>query len=267
MTAPTIRSAIDALRTTPNLHDGPVGLVGFSFGAPHTVAAAAHPTLRADIAGAVAFGGYCDLRRTIHFMMTGQHEHDGRQISLRPDPYGRWIVGANYLTHTAGYEGAAAVADALRRLAAIAGDVGAPAWSQQYDLPKLQIREGLTPDLRELFDLIAPPSHTEPDIEEGAKLASVLAEAGKRAQPLMDPAEALAEVAHPVHVLHGRFDHLIPFSEGLRLREAVPARVESYATVTRIFGHSAQDPRPSPLQAMRELPLLFTALSRIFGMV
>ena len=267
LAAPTIRSAIDALQTTPDLHKGPFGLVGFSFGAPHTVAAAAHPTLRADIAGAVAFGGYCDLPRTIHFMMTGQHEHNGRQISLRPDPYGRWIVAANYLTDSAGYEGAADVADALRRLAAISGDTGAPAWSPQYDLTKLQIREGLAPGLRELFDLIAPPSDREPDIEEGAKLASVLAEGGKRVQPLMDPAQALAEVPHPVHVLHGRFDHLIPFSEGLRLREALPARSESHATVTRIFGHSAQDPLPSPMQAMREIPLLFTALSRIFGLV
>ena len=86
LTAPTIRSAIDALRKTPDVHEGPFGLVGFSFGAPHTVAAAGDPRLRADIAGAVSFGGYCDLGRTIHFMMTGQHEHDGHEISLRPRP-------------------------------------------------------------------------------------------------------------------------------------------------------------------------------------
>ena len=137
LTAPTIRSAIDALRKTPDVHEGPFGLVGFSFDAPHTVAAAGDPRLRADIAGAVSFGGYCDLGRTIHFMMTGQHEHDGHEISLRPDPYGRWIVAANYLTDAAGYEDAVDVADALRRLAALAGDTGAPAWSPQYDRAKV----------------------------------------------------------------------------------------------------------------------------------
>jgi hypothetical protein len=37
----------------------------------------------------------------------------GSAISLRPDPYGRWIVAANYLTYAAGYEGTADVAAAL----------------------------------------------------------------------------------------------------------------------------------------------------------
>ncbi len=267
LTAPTIRSAIDALRKTPDVHEGPFGLVGFSFGAPHTVAAAGDPRLRADIAGAVSFGGYCDLGRTIHFMMTGQHEHDGHEISLRPDPYGRWIVAANYLTDAAGYEDAVDVADALRRLAALAGDTGAPAWSPQYDRAKVKMAEGLAPDCRELFDLIAPPSNREPDAERGAEIAALLAEGGKRVQPQMDPAQSLSKVACPVHILHGRFDHLIPFSEGLRLREALPPQTNAHATVTRLFGHSAQDPFPSPLQALREVPLLFTALGRIFGMM
>ena len=171
LTTPTIRSAIDSLQTTPGVHEGPFGLVGFSFGAPHTVAAAGDPALRADVATAVGFGGYCDPRRTIHFMMTGQHEHNGDTIYLRPDPYGRWIVAANYLTDSVGYEGAIDVADALRRLATLAGDTGTPAWSPQYDRAKVQMGEGLAPDSRELFDLIAPPSHREPDVEEGAKLA------------------------------------------------------------------------------------------------
>jgi pimeloyl-ACP methyl ester carboxylesterase len=267
LAAPTIRSAIDFLRTSPEVRQAPVGLVGFSFGAPHTVASAGCPMLRADIAGAVAFGGYCDLAHTIRFMMTGRHEHNGRTLSLRPDPYGRWIVAANYLTEAAGYEGAVDVANSLRRLATLAGDIGAPAWSSQYDRAKVQIGERLSPDCRELFNLIAPPSDREPDPEEGCKLASLLAEGGKRAHPQMDPSEALAQVTSPVHVLHGRFDHLIPFSEGLRLREALPSQSESYATVTRLFGHSAQDPLPSPVQAVREVPLLFGALNRIFRMV
>lgn len=159
------------------------------------------------------------------------------------------------------------MADALRRLAAFAGDTGAPAWSPQYDRAKAQMAEGLAPDRRELFDLIAPPSNREPDAERGAEIAVLLTEGGKRAQPQMDPAQSLSKVACPIHILHGRFDHLIPFSEGLRLREALPPQTNAHATVTRLFGHSAQDPFPSPLQALREVPLLFTALGRIFGMM
>ncbi len=267
LTAPTIRSTIDALRTHPDVHKGRFGLVGFSFGAPHTVAAAGDPGLRSDIAGAVSFGGYCDLGRTIHFMMTGEHEHNGDAFSLRPDPYGRWIVAANYLTDAAGYEDAVDVADALRRLALLAGDTGAPAWSPEYDLAKVQMAAGLAPDRRELFDLIAPPSNRQPDAARGAEMAALLTEGGKRVQPHMDPAQSLSDVACPVHILHGRFDHLIPFSEGFRLRQALPPQAKAYATVTRLFGHSAQDPFPSPLQALREIPILFGALARVFGMM
>ncbi len=267
LTVPTVRSAIDFLRNAPEVHEGPYGLVGFSFGAPHTVAAAGDPTIRAHVAGAVGFGGYCDLERTIHFMMTGHHEHDGQALSLRPDPYGRWIVAANYLADIPGYGDAKEVASALRRLAALAGDTGSPAWSAQYDEAKVQMRERLVPDHRELFDLIAPPSDREPDVKHGAELASLLATAGKRTQPQIDPVGPLSRVHSQVHILHGRFDHLIPFSEGLRIQQALASEAESYATVTRLFGHSAQDPWPSPMQAIREVPLLFAALGRVFATV
>ena len=79
------------------MHQGPFGLVGFSFGVPHTVAAARDRPLRADVAAAVGFRGYCDPRRTIHVMMTGQHEHNGDTIYLRPHTYGRWIMAANWV--------------------------------------------------------------------------------------------------------------------------------------------------------------------------
>jgi dienelactone hydrolase len=267
LTAPTVYAAIEALSELPGVAADRVGLVGFSFGAPHAIAAAGDPCVRARVAGAVGFGGYCDLERTIRFMLTGRHEWAGEGFQLRPDPYGRWIVAANYLTAVPEHANATDVADALRRLAAVAGDDGLMAWDPYYDPIKVRLRAQIEPERRGLFDLFAPPSDQEPEGEEVARLAEALAEAGRRVDPEIEPARLLAQVECPVVVLHGRRDHLIPFSEGLRIHEALRNATERSATITRLFGHAAQDPWPSPLQATREVPRLMRALSRMFELV
>ncbi len=139
-----------------------IGLVGFSFGSPQALAASAHPDVRDRLAGVVGFGGYCDLERTILFQLTGRHEWEGRVHHLRPDPYGRWIVAANYLTAVPGMEDADEVARGLRRLAALAGDRGVMSWDEQFDPVKKEIRARLGPGRhREVFDLFAPVSEQD----------------------------------------------------------------------------------------------------------
>ncbi len=264
LTAPTIRAALRGLETLTDVRQRNVGLVGFSFGAPHTLASLAEEDIASRAAGAVTFGGYCDLEPTVRFMFTGKHEHEGRTYRLRPDPYGRWIVAANYLTAVPGLEHARDVAAALRALAALAGDVGHPAWDHAYDAAKREARRRIHPSRRSLFDLVAPPSDREPDEGPAADLAKRLADAGARVDPDVDARPRLAKVRRPVRVLHGRFDHLIPFSEAYRMRAALPPDGDADVTVTRLFGHSRQDPLPSPGEAVREVPRFLGAMTRVF---
>jgi dienelactone hydrolase len=67
LSRPTIRAALAGLRDSGWALDAPVGLIGFSFGAPHAIATTAHPDVADSVAGSVSFGGYCSLERTIHF--------------------------------------------------------------------------------------------------------------------------------------------------------------------------------------------------------
>lgn len=265
LSTPTIAAAIRGLRDTGVARDEPVGVVGFSFGAPHAIAACGAPELVDEVAGACGFGGYCDIDTTFRFMMTGKHAWQGREHVLRPDPYGRWIAAANYLTTVPEHGDAGDVADALRKLAAEAGDVGAPSWDPLYDPTIRRLRSGIDESRRGLFDLFAPTSGATPAGDLPEAMAIGLATAARRAEPRIDPTEALGTVRCTTHVLHGRGDQLIPYTETYRLRDALP-NAEVHLTVTRLFGHSGHGAFPLA-RALREVPLFARALDAMLSIV
>lgn len=266
LTVPTVAAAIEGIRGTGFVRGEQLGLVGFSFGAPHAIAASSDRRIRNDIAGVCGFGGYCDIGETIRFMMTGHHEWGHDRHRVRPDPYGRWIVAANYLTAVPEHAGATDVADALRTLAKHAGDVGAPSWDPVYH-PKIRaLRASVARDRRGLFDAFAVgheisgsehPSH--------AALAEGLVAGARLTDPSIDPTAAFAQVEGDVHIIHGRHDHLIPFTEAHRL-DAALTRARRSLTVTRLFGHSAQERVPYR-HALTEVPRFARALSDLLTAV
>lgn len=264
LTVPTVAAAIRGIRDTGFVRGDRLGLVGFSFGAPHAVAAYADPRVRDDLAGVCGFGGYCSIEETIRFMMGGHHEWAGRSHRLRPDPYGRWIVAANYLTSIQEHREAGDVASALRTLAKHAGDVGAPSWDPVYDPKIRQLRAGVAEERRTLFDTLAPESHLDPD-DPRPELAASLAEAASLRDPAIDPRKTFAEVTGEVHILHGRRDHLIPFTEAHRLDGAL-VQADSRLTITRLFGHSSQERFPF-WSALTEVPRFARALSDLLTVV
>lgn len=268
LAVPSILSCLEALDALPHLvSPRRVGLIGFSFGAPLVLTASTHPALRGRVAGVVGFGGYLDLERTLVFQFTGQHEWKGERHSLRPDPYGRWIAGANYLTSVPGCEDAGEVARALRRLAAAAGDAGVVAWDAVLDADKLELRREISPGWRPLFDLFAPSADRDPDPVRGEEMAHRLAAAARRAEPAIEPGPLLGDVTAPVHLMHGRQDRLIPFSEMLRLAAALPEGALASAVVTRLFAHSSRDPLPGWREGAREVITFVRALSGLLGLV
>jgi len=266
LAVPTVRAAIDGVRTSGWARAEPVGLIGFSFGAPHAIAATGHPDVRDDVAGSVGFGAYCSLASTVRFLMTGWHEWEGRRHRTTPDPYGRWIVGANYLDRVPDHRDAGDVAAALRALAAEAGDLGIASADPRLDARKRTLAGHVAPERRWIFELFAPAGGTLPPQRDATDLAEALVAAATRTDPTIEPLRALASVTRSVHVLHARHDDLIPFSEALRLRAALPATTRSRVTVTRLFGHAGESPL-SPGAALRELPGFLVALRSVLRVV
>jgi pimeloyl-ACP methyl ester carboxylesterase len=259
--APTIRGCIERLRSRPDVAHAQYGLIGFSFGAPQVAIAAARGDLGDEVGGIVLFGGYCSLERTMTCQLTGEHEWEGDEYRLSPDPFGGWVVGSNHLTQIPGYEDARDVAASLFQLAKAASGQRISAWDPRHDALIGELRQSLPSRRQRLFDVFATPSQeSSPEPEESRHIAGLLAEACRRTEPLLDPATELAKVGLPTQLIHGRGDRLIPFTEALRLERSLPPTARRGLTVTGMFNHSADSAPPGLVDRARESLKMFGAI-------
>lgn len=260
----TIAAAVEYLAARDDVRGSTFNIVGFSFGATQALINAARPELRGSLRAVVAFGGYADLGRTLRCMVTGEYEWRGKWSRFEPDPYGRWIVVGNYLTDIQEYSQMESVQVAARKLAMEAGRRGAYAAEKEYDSYKSILRQRMSPDEREIWDLIAPPAGVTPPLEPGRRLAEQLLEAAVRKQPGLDPGPYLPKLDQRIVLAHGAEDRLIPYTEALRLREMLPSSARVSLTITRLFAHSRGAGRLGfltyPLEVARYLALLGNAL-------
>ena len=108
--------------------------------------------------------------------------------------------------------------------------------------------------------------HTERDLDQRLVVAEALAQAMIRVDPILEPAAILRTIQHPVHILHGRNDALVPFTESLRLQSILPEGVCARTAITRLFGHSA-GVAVGTLHAFREVPGFLRALMGVLNLV
>ncbi|HET9983199.1 MAG TPA: hypothetical protein VFQ38_06420 [Longimicrobiales bacterium] len=239
VTGPSIHAGVAALRERRDVAADRIGVIGFSFGATQALVAAADPALAAELRGVAAWGGYADVGRLFHFGITGEYDWQGATYHEDPDPYGRWIMGGNYLTAIPGYEGFGDTARALHRLAIAAGQAGIYAADAHFDPLKLELRATLSPAEQDVYDLFAPlTTETHKDMARATRLAQDLAAAAVRTDPMLDPSPYLPRVAARTFVAHGRDDRLVPFTEAFRVSAALPPRVLRKAVITSLFSHS-----------------------------
>lgn len=270
VTGPSVHGAIDAACEIGATDPDRVAVLGFSFGATQILAAAsADPTLAGRLCGVAAWGGYCDLRRLFRFGFTGEFEHRGTLHRVEPDPYGGWVMGANYLTHVPGLEDHEDVARALARLAAESGRRGLFAGDPAYDPFKRELRAALPHGRREIFDLFArTPETPTPDPALAAWIPEALAAAALRVDPLLDPGPLLPRLPVRTLLAHGRDDRLVPFTETLHLGDVIPAHCRDSLTVTSLFAHSGLNAAAlGPIGLGREAARFVRLLQRLLGFV
>ncbi len=259
-----IRGALKTLTELPGVVPERVGLIGFSFGAPLAVLASTRPDISPHLRRVVGFGGYCDLERTLRFQFTGVHRWRGRTYTVTPDPYGRWIVGGNFLTKAPGHEESGDVADALLELARESGDLQIDGSEPSFDSLKARLRKTIAPQRKELYDFFAPPAGQVSAAPEVEQLIEVLCPTVRRVCPLMDPLPHIDTLPVPVLLIHGRQDTLIPFSETLAFRSALSGRGRVSAKLTGLFAHSAGNMPRGPIVRFLEGVQFLDVLRRVF---
>lgn len=265
--AETARAAVLHLAEGPSPSPERMGLMGFSFGVTQALRAAGDPRLARYLAVAAGFGGYCDLERTVHFLFRGRHEWRGQEYRGDPDPYGRWVVGGNYLPSAPGFEGSGATARALLTLAREAGDAQVGSWEEALDPVKEELEAGLPEAQRELFRNFAPPAGELPPEDFARTMVPVLVQAALARSDLMDPRPLLERISIPVRLIHGREDRLIPFTETLRLEDAFPPGADLETYLTGLFSHSRRDTNGSRTKVLVEQMRFVRMLGDLLGLV
>jgi len=235
-----VAACLDLLEADPRTVGSP-GLVGFSFGGPQVIRIAGDAQLGPRLAGVASFGGFAELESTLRFQLTGRIPTADGDLRVHPDPYGRWIMAANYLPAVGGGEELAPVAAALRRLALEAGRRRTTAWDQRYDPLKAKLEAELpSAESRALFRLFAPPFARDPEAlhPEVESWTTRLSEAARRQEPGLEVPQGI-ELHAPAHILHGRSDTLIPFTEAAALAARIGSPRPTH-TVTGLFAHSGR---------------------------
>lgn len=266
---PTIRAAVHALRERADVDRDRIGLFAFSFGGTQAIIAANDAGIQTELRGLVSWGGYHSVRHLIDFAFTGEHELDGVRYRAEPDPYGRWIVGANYLTRMNGFEDMDDVARALLELATEAGTRGIYAGSPLLEPMKEQLARRFSGDRLRTFDVFAPRGGVlEGDRDFARELAQPLTDTVIKADPLMDPTTAIRNLNVRTFLAHGRDDRLIPFSESVRASRQIPPDVMAGCAVTGLFAHSGGTSNTlNTVGKLREGRLFLATLDRALTLI
>lgn len=200
--------------------DKKIGLMGFSYAAGPTVMAAADPSLRDRVKFVVSFGGYYDPINVVRFITTGYYEYGREKGFLEPQPYGKWVFFMNNVD----YVGDESDRRVLREIFK----------NEQMELPQnvAPLVARLSPQGRALYQLLVnkDPARTE-------ELVARIDPHVRGFLEKLSMAPVVPKIRAYFIIGHGSGDPLIPYTESLRLADAVPDKTRVHAVVLRLFAH------------------------------
>jgi pimeloyl-ACP methyl ester carboxylesterase len=197
-----------------------LGLVAISYAVGPALLAASQTPAGRHVRFVVAIGGYYDIEAAIGFVTTGYYRAaDGSWQRLAPNEGGKWVFVRSNVDRVAD----PGDRDRLRwigerRLTNPAGEIG-------------DLVARLGPDGRAVYDLV---SNCDP--------ARVPALIGRLPAAVRDELRRLdlrgrdfRAITGPIFLIHGRDDAVIPFSESVKLAEALGPRAD--LTILDHFAH------------------------------
>lgn len=176
------------------LVQGPVTLVGISYGGSFALVAAADPRLEGRIGYVAVFGAYFDLVGVVQAITSGVSLVDGDRIGWKPDPEAEGILR----------EVALDLVPAEQRRALEAALESADPGS---------LREAA----RRLYDVL-----TNRDPTRTLDLVARLPDEAQRMFRRFSPSSVADRITVPVVAMHSRNDPAVPYGEAIRLVRGLP---------------------------------------------
>lgn len=215
------------------LEDGRnVSLFSISFGSLLALRAAAHQPIARRIEELVVFGGYANLRDTMHFCLTGTI--DGKKVAEH-DPLNRPILFMHvleHLEHGLDSRREIEVIEAWRSYMRATWGRAEMRVNERHLGVAMKFREGLDEAQKRLFDdgVGLNPGGWD-RIEYGL-------EAG--VYDFLDPTAHLERIRCPVHLVHGADDDVIPYTQALELERLLTEHTEVSLYLTGLYGHTSK---------------------------
>ncbi|HLE41253.1 MAG TPA: hypothetical protein VI956_07095 [Nitrospirota bacterium] len=180
------------------------GMMGISYGVGPMLLAAADSRVRDRVGLIVSFGGYGDLRAVLLFLLTGSYDYGGQEGYLRPDESLRWaFLYKNLdLIHTAVDRETLGKIIQKRSQFEI-GAAGA-------------LAKSLGPEGKTVHAFIA-----NKDPKRFVMLYENLPLSLRENMVRLSPVRVLRQIKAYFIIVHGREDYSIPYTESLRLADAV----------------------------------------------
>jgi pimeloyl-ACP methyl ester carboxylesterase len=206
--------------------DVPVGIAAISYASGPAILAVLEPDLRHRVDFVVAIGGYSDSVAVTTFFTTGQYRSPGgpwRQAE--PNAYGKWVfVLANAERIESGPDRVALTAMARRKLA-------------NLDAPVDDLETGLGAEGQAVVALLA---NRDPERVPGL-IRELPRTIRDDLQALTLAGRAFTGTKARFHLVHGRDDAIIPYSESEALAAALP-QAQVRLTLLTSFSHAALSP-------------------------
>jgi dienelactone hydrolase len=180
------------------------GMIGMGSGAGPMLLAAADPRIRDRVRVVATVGGYYDLRNVLSFELTGAYEYGGHPGYLRPEASLRWMVAYRNLDLLRS-------SDDRRKLVKIIEK------QNRYEVAAAEsLAKSLGPEGRALHAFFV-----NTDQERFAPLYEGLSLPVRDYVFQLSPARAIQYITATFIIAHGMDDDSIPYTESLRLADAV----------------------------------------------
>ena len=225
-----------------------MGLLGFSYGAGPTLIAAADPLIRDQVNFLVSFGGYYDPVNLIRFITTGTYEYRDEKGFLQPEPYGKWVFFKNNVDYVE--------SERDRRLLKAMFEKEE---KKKRDEATLLLGD-LTPQGRYLYELLI---NEDPD-----RVENLIKRTDARFQDYLKKI-SLAPIIPSIRAYfligHGSTDPLIPYTESLRLADAVQDKDKVHVAILRAFSHV--DPARKSFPAKEFLTVYLPSMVQFYYLI